>query len=145
MMTLLIIWSGWTTFVKEVFQFELLQQQFWDWLVLALPRRGKGLNFFHLIFSIFDDGSFHIEPSPHLIRHFPHLIRNIKVNKFLWLFNAWVSSVYWFPPCRSELWTVQWVNKSYDFIWRSLEKYFPTMLLYFLQSAINIFQCYQLR
>ena len=53
------------------------------------------MDFFHLIFSIFDDGSFHTEPFPHLIRHFSHVIRNIKGNEFVRLFDVWFSSVHW--------------------------------------------------
>ena len=50
-------------------------------------------------FSIFDDGSFHTEPSPHHIRLYTYDIRNIKGNKFFRLFNAWVSSVHWDEGC----------------------------------------------
>ena len=42
---------------------------------------------------IFDDGSFHTEPSPHQIRLFRHQNRNIKGNNFFRLSYAWVSSV----------------------------------------------------
>ena len=81
--------------------FGIFQQQFWDSQYWP-PLRGGGVpkQFFLGNILIFDDGSFHTEPSPHRFRLYPHGFCNIKGNNFLGLFDAWVSSVQCRGPER---------------------------------------------